>query len=274
MPSGADSGENRGSGGKSSGAMLSVVVPCFNEEKNLPVLVNRINQALGSAGIAGEIVLVNDGSRDGTGAVIDQLSRQFQNVRGVHHPVNRGIVEGWRSGLGASRGDLVLTTDADLQYAPEDVPALYREMIAGDWDLVQGWRRDREEPDRIRDFLSVGLSRILQWIFSMDLQDVKSGFICYKKDVFRDILDYRQEYFSFQSLVTVAAHFKGYRIRQVPITFFRRHAGESFIKRPLIFSLRAATDLPKAFYEYRIRKRRGLEGKGASTDVRHRGSLG
>jgi phenylacetate-CoA ligase len=242
--------------GTISGVTLSVVVPCFNEEKNLPVLVNRINQAMGSAGIPGEIVLVNDGSRDGTGAAIDLLSRQFQNVRAVHHPVNRGIVDGWRSGLAASRGDLVLTTDADLQYAPEDIPLLYREMVSGAWDLVQGWRRDREVPDRMRDLLSVGLSRMLQWMFSMDLQDVKSGFICYKKEVFRDILDYRQKYFSFQSLITVAAHFKGYRIQQVPITFFRRHAGESFIKRPLIFSLKAATDLPKAFYEYRLRRRR------------------
>jgi glycosyltransferase involved in cell wall biosynthesis len=170
--------------------------------------------------------------------------------------VNRGIVEGWRSGLAASKGDLVLTTDADLQYAPEDIPPLYREMVSGDWDLVQGWRKDREEPNYLRDVLSVGLSRILQWIFSMNLQDVKSGFICYKRQVFADILDYEQKYFSFQSLITVAAHFKGYRIRQVPITFFRRHAGESFIKRPVIFSLKAATDLPKAFYEYRIRKRR------------------
>jgi len=242
--------------GLKPGPTLSVVVPCFNEEKNLSVLVNRINQALGSAGISGEIVLVNDGSRDGTAAVIDQLARQFQNVRPVHHRLNRGIVEGWRSGLAASKGDLVLTTDADLQYAPEDIPPLYREMASGDWDLVQGWRKDREEPSYLRDVLSLGLSKILQWIFSMNLQDVKSGFICYKREVFADILDYKQKYFSFQSLITVAAHFKGYRIRQVPITFFRRHAGESFIKRPVIFSLKAATDLPKAFYEYRIRKRR------------------
>jgi glycosyltransferase involved in cell wall biosynthesis len=242
--------------GPPTGQTLSVVVPCFNEQKNLPILVNRINQAMGSAGIPGEIILVNDGSTDATGALGDQIARQFQNVRVVHHAVNLGIVEGWRSGLAASKGDFVLTTDADLQYAPEDIPALYREMVAGGCDLAQGWRRDREEPNWLRDALSLGLSRILQWVFSMDLQDVKSGFICYRRDVFRDILDYRMKYFSFQSLITVAAHFKGYRIRQVPITFFKRHAGESFIQRPLIFSLKAAGDIPKAFYEYRIRKRR------------------
>jgi glycosyltransferase involved in cell wall biosynthesis len=165
-------------------------------------------------------------------------------------------VAGWRSGLEASKGAWVLTTDADLQYAPEDIPILYQEMAAGDWDLVQGWRKDREEPNPLRDALSVGLSKLLQWVFSMDLQDVKSGFVVYRREVFRDILDFRMNYFSFQSLITVAAHFKGYRIRQVPITFFRRHAGESFIRRPLWFSIKAATDLPKAFYEYRIRKRR------------------
>jgi glycosyltransferase involved in cell wall biosynthesis len=233
-----------------------VVVPCFNEEKNLALLVNRTNQAMGSAGISGEIVLVDDGSRDGTGALVDLLARQFGNVRAVHHKVNRGIVEGWRSGLAASTGDWVLTTDADLQYAPEDIPALYRAMASGSWDLVQGWRKDREEPNAMRDTLSVGLSKILQWVFSMRLEDVKSGFVVYRRDVFRDVLDFKMRYFSFQSLITVAAHFKGYRIHQVPITFFRRHAGESFIRRPILFSLKAATDLPKAFYEYRIRKRR------------------
>ncbi len=247
--------ERVGAGG-SPGATLSVIVPCFNEEKNLPILVSRINQAMGRGLVPGEIILVNDGSRDGTGAVIDLLVRQFQNVRAVHHPANRGIVEGWRSGLAAARGEFVLTTDADLQYAPEDIPALYREMSSGRWDLVQGWRRDREEPNWLRDLLSAGLSRLLQWIFSMKLRDVKSGFVIYRKEAFRDILDFRQRYFSFQSLITVAAHFKGYRIHQIPITFFRRHAGESFIRRPLIFSLKAATDLPKAFFEYRIRKRR------------------
>ena len=242
--------------GGASGPTLSVIVPCFNEEKNLPLLVNRTNLTLGTEKIPGEIVLVNDGSRDGTGAVIDLLARQFQNVRTVHHEVNRGIVEGWRSGLAASSGEWVLTTDADLQYAPEDVPKLYREMETGRWDLVQGWRKDREDPSRMREVLSVGLSRMLQWAFSMDLEDVKSGFVVYRREVFSDILDFRQRYFSFQSLITVAAHFKGYRIHQVPITFYMRHAGESFIQRPFLFSLKAATDLPKAFYEYRIQKRR------------------
>src|SRR5262249_47109287 len=155
------------------GQTLSVVVPCFNEEKNLALLVNRINQAMGSASISGEIVLVNDGSRDGTGPLADLLARQFQNVRAGHHPVNRGIVEGWRSGLAASTGDWVLTTDADLQYAPEDIAVLYRAMASGNYDLVQGWRKDREEPNAMRDFLSVGLSKVLQWVFSMDLEDVK-----------------------------------------------------------------------------------------------------
>src|SRR5689334_2396223 len=87
---------------------LSVIVPCFNEEKNLPLLVNRINQSVGQAAIPAEIVLVNDGSRDATGSVIDRLAKQFDNIRPVHHPVNQGIVGGWRSGLKASTGTWVL----------------------------------------------------------------------------------------------------------------------------------------------------------------------
>ena len=233
---------------------LAVIVPCFNEERSLPHLVDRTHAALAAAGIRGEIVLVNDGSLDRTGAVIDGLAEQHDDVHAVHHPRNRGIVEGWRSGLAASTAKLVLTTDADLQYAPEDISTLYREARQGAWDLVQGWRQHRTEQAWLRDVLSGGLSVLLRWVFSMDLHDVKSGFVVYKREVFADILDFRMRYFSFQSLMTVAAHSKGYRIKQVPITFHERYAGQSFIRRPLIFSLKAATDIPKAIWEYRIGK--------------------
>src|SRR3989442_15328413 len=100
---------------------LSVLVPCFNEEGNLPELVERTERVFERRGIAGEVVLVDDGSRDGTAAQIEALAARFANVVGVHHPTNRGIPAGWRSGLEASRGRYVCTIDADLQYQPEAI---------------------------------------------------------------------------------------------------------------------------------------------------------
>jgi len=236
---------------------LSVVVPCYNEEENLRELVSRIVQAMADGGVEDyEILLVDDGSTDGTGRVIDELAGDFPPVVPVSHGENRGIVAGWRSGFQRSRGRVVLTTDADLQYAPEDIPLLHRECISGPWDLVQGWRKNYREKSLLRKLLSNGFSGILRLLFFLRLHDVKSGFIAYRREVLGDILDHRFNYFSFQSLPTVAAHFKGYRIKQVPITFHRRFAGASSIESPIIFSIRSALDLPKALVEYRFLKQR------------------
>jgi glycosyltransferase involved in cell wall biosynthesis len=236
---------------------LSVVVPCYNEEGNLRELVGRAVRAMADSGVEDyEILLVDDGSTDGTARVMGELAGEFSPVVPVHHAENRGIVAGWRSGFARSRGRVVLTTDADLQYAPEDIPLLYRECVDGPWDLVQGWRKKYREKSQLRKLLSNGFSVILKLLFFLPIHDVKSGFIAYRREVLEDILDYRFRYFSFQSLPTVAAHFKGYRMKQVPITFHQRFAGESSIERPIIFSIRSALDLPKALVEYRFLKQR------------------
>lgn len=236
---------------------LSVVVPCYNEEGNLRELVGRTVRAATDEGVgAFEILLVDDGSTDGTGPLIGELAAEFPQVVPVDHQENRGIVAGWRSGFERSKGRVVLTTDADLQYAPEDIPMLFRECDGGPWDLVQGWRKNYREKSLLRKLLSTGFSGILRLLFFLPLHDVKSGFIAYRRDVLEDILDYRFHYFSFQSLPTVAGYFKGYRIKQVPITFHQRFAGASSIERPIIFSIRTALDLPKALVEYRFLKPR------------------
>ena len=119
---------------------LSVIAPCYNEEGNLRELVNRLRTAFATKDIAGEIVLVNDGSTDDTASVVNQLAREHFNIVAVHHGTNRGIVAGWRSGLEASHGDLVCLIDADLQNLPEDVCRLYREIRVSGTDIVQGYR--------------------------------------------------------------------------------------------------------------------------------------
>lgn len=254
---------------------LSVVVPCYNEEENLRELVGRTVRAVAAEGIGSfEIMLVDDGSTDATGTVIGELAGEYPQVVPVRHQENRGIVAGWRSGFEMSKGRVVLTTDADLQYAPEDIPLLYRECDSGSWDLVQGWRKNYREKSLLRKLLSYGFSGILRLLFFLSLHDVKSGFIAYRREVLEDILDYRFRYFSFQSLPTVAAHFKGYRIKQVPITFHRRFAGASSIEWPIIFSIRTALDLPKALVEYRFLKPRRKKRPGPDSGNSSGGTSG
>jgi len=232
---------------------LSVVAPCYNEDGNLRELVNRLQTAFKTKSIAGEIVLVDDGSKDGTGALVDQLAGEHPNVIAVHHGTNRGIVAGWRSGLEASRGDLVCLIDADLQNLPEDVCRLYREIRISGADIVQGYR---SSVGRLRDsryFLSKTLNLILNTCFGMRLRDNKSGFIICRRAVLADILRHRLNYYYFQSLIMISAKSKGYTIREIETLFESRLVGRSFIPRvPVAMIYKVLLDNIKAIYEYRM----------------------
>jgi len=220
-------------------------------------LVERLGVAFDLHRTSTEVILVDDCSRDGTRAVIRQLvSARPGLVVGVFHDANRGITGGWRSGLGAARAPIVAIMDADLQYAPEDVPRLYQILKREGADIVQGWRIAHNFRSTYRYLLSLGFSFLLNRLFGTRLQDIKSGFLCTRREVFADILQTRYPYRFFQHFIVVNAASKGYRIRQEPILFWDRHAGESFIRSPLRFAARSLTDLPRAFWEFRVLSRR------------------
>lgn len=236
-------------------AELSVIVPCFNEEKNLPNLVERLGDAMRLGGIAAEIVLVDDCSRDKTAEVIRRLAIEHPGVKGVFHQVNQGIAGGWQSGLSAAQAPAVVIMDADLQYAPEDVPKLYRIWQREKPDIVQGWRIAHNFRATYRYVLSLGFSFFLNKLFGTNLRDIKSGFLCTTKEVFADMLKTNYAYRFPQHFLVVNAAAKGYTIRQEPVLFWNREAGESFITSPLRFSIRSLRDLPYAFVEFRLRRR-------------------
>jgi phenylacetate-CoA ligase len=236
---------------------LSVVAPCFNEAQNLRELVERLNQTFQRKRIAGEIVLVNDGSRDATGSVIDELARLNPNVVPVHHPVNRGIEAAWRSGLQAASGVYVCFIDADLQHLPEDVYRLLREIQLSNADLVQGYRSSVGRLKNSRYILSKGLNLILNVLFGMNMRDNKCGFVISRKEVLEDILAHRYRYRFFQTFITVSATAKGYTTRSIETLFESRLLGESFLARfPTRVVLWSFVDLMKGFVEFRLARKK------------------
>ena len=249
--------ETRAVPGKQPAVELSVIVPCYNEEGNLPELVDRAVRVFERRRIAGEIVLVDDGSRDGTGAQIAALAARHPCVVGVQHPTNLGIPAGWRSGFEHSHGRYVCTIDADLQYQPEAIALLYREMCFSGADLVQGWRSSLERQHDHRYLFSRGLDYLLRLAFAMPEYDVKSGFVLYRREVFEDILREAGRFHYFQHMITVVAKAKGYSIRQVETLFAERHAGQSFINDfPLKMMARTFVDIGRALVAYRVREPR------------------
>jgi phenylacetate-CoA ligase len=233
---------------------LSVIVPCLNEELNLPELTRRVLRTFEVGGFEGELILVDDGSTDRTAEVIRGLSAEHgPRVTGVFHPRNLGIAAGWKSGALAARGTLVATLDADLQYQPEDLLRLRRELYEHSVDIVQGFRSAvGREKDR-RYHLSRGLNTLLNTVFSMRLQDNKSGFVICAREVFLDVLDHRGSYAYFQSFIMVAAHAKGYSYKEVETIFEQRRQGTSFLEGMGAFraSARSLVDIGKAVVEYR-----------------------
>ncbi len=230
---------------------LSVIVPCWNEEGNVPELCARVLAVFEVGGLAGELVLVDDGSRDGTRAAIERAAGDGR-VRGVFHGENRGIAASWKSGLAAARGRLCAVMDADLQYQPEDLLRML-EGLDERVDVVQGWRSAVGRARGPRYYYSRGFNWLLNTVFAMDLEDNKSGFFLCRREVLADLLDYRGDYFYWQSFVMVAAKAKGYRCRQIEALFEERKQGRSFLDgRALEASAKSLVDVSKAVGEYRF----------------------
>jgi len=232
---------------------ISVVAPCYNEMENARVLTERLRQVFAKRNLHGEVVLVNDGSRDETGAVIDALAAEYDNVVAVHHPTNRGIAGAWQTGVDTSRGKYVCLIDADLQYLPEEVWRLYREIEASRADMVQGFRSTIERLRDSRYLYSKALDFLLNVSFGMSLQDNKSGFVIARRDTLSDILKHRFRYHYFNTFIAVAAKSKGYSIKEVETLFKNRNLGTSYIQGfPLKLIRRVILDIFKAFGEYNL----------------------
>lgn len=233
---------------------LSIIAPCFNEELNIPELTERVLLSLDTGKLNGELVLVDDGSLDGTAEVIRAYERQNpERVRGVFHRANRGMSEAWRSGVAAARGVSVTVIDADLQYQPEDVLRLYRTLMDSNVDVVQGCRSSVGRRKDKRFQLSRGFNVLLNTAFGMSLKDNKSGFVCCAREVMQDLMTYSGKYRYWQSFIMVAAHAKGYSYREVETLFEDRKQGVSYLDSgAYLASARSLVDVAKAIFEYRL----------------------
>ena len=232
---------------------ISVVVPCFNEAENVNELAERMGAVFESRGIDGELLLVDDGSTDHTGKLIDELASRHPFVKAIHHPRNMGMTAAWETGGRAASGRYVVVMDGDLQNLPEDVYRLYRERNYTNADIVQGWRSHIGRVRGSRYIMSVTLDRMLRTLFGMQTRDIKSGFFICDREIFLHILRRRFSYFYFQTLIMVSAHQKGYRIAQIETLFEDRKLGESFISNfPYRVILKSLVDLAKGFVEFRL----------------------
>ncbi len=165
---------------------LSVVIPLFNEEESLPELVAWIERVMKAHQFSYEIILVDDGSKDKSWKVIQALSAQHPEVKGVKFRRNYGKSAGLQVGFSHAQGDVVITMDADLQDSPDEIPDLYKMITTDGYDLVSGWKQKRFDPlsKTIPTKLYNAATRFMTGIV---LHDMNCGLKAYKNEVVKSV---------------------------------------------------------------------------------------
>ena len=197
---------------------VSVLVPAKDEAENLPDFVRLCDEALRGAGFTFEVVVVDDGSRDGSGAVLDRLRREYPFLSVVTHRRQRGIADALRSAGEAARGDIFVFYPADLQYLPEDIPALVRPILDGAADVVTGTKQGKYE----KAFVSSIYNGLCRWLFGVRVTDLNSV-KAYRREVM-DGVPLRPDWHRFMVVIAAA---DGYRLTARPVPLHPRRAGTS-----------------------------------------------
>jgi glycosyltransferase involved in cell wall biosynthesis len=197
---------------------VSVLVPAKDEAENLPEFVRLCSEALGPAPFSFEVIVVDDGSRDATADVLEQLRRQYPFLRTVTHRRQRGIADALRSAGDAARGDIFVFYPADLQYLPEDIPALVAPILAGDADIVTGTKQGRYE----KAFVSSVYNALCRWLFGVRVTDLNSV-KAYRRQVMLGV-PLRPDWHRYMVVIAVA---DGFRLTSQPVPLYPRRGGVS-----------------------------------------------
>lgn len=165
---------------------VSIVVPLFNEEESLPELVAWIDKVCHQEQLTYEVLLIDDGSTDGSWPVVSKLSKQYEGVKGIKFRRNYGKSAALNVGFEHAEGDVVITMDADLQDSPDEIPELYRMIMQEQYDLVSGWKKKRYDPIS-KTLPSKFFNGITRMISGIQLNDFNCGLKAYKRQVIKSI---------------------------------------------------------------------------------------
>ena len=165
---------------------ISVVVPLLNEEESLPELEAWIRRVMEANDFSYEILMIDDGSTDNSWAVIQNLHQINPCVKGIKFRRNYGKSAALHTGFQATKGDVVITMDADLQDSPDEIPGLYKMITEDGFDLVSGWKKKRYDPF-IKNFTSKFFNGVTRWISKIKLHDFNCGLKAYKSRVVKNI---------------------------------------------------------------------------------------
>ena len=197
---------------------VSVLVPAKDEAENLPVFMEQAEAAFRNAAHRYEVVVIDDGSVDDTWNVLQQLAAKYPFLRVARHAMRRGIADALRTGYLHSRGSVLVFYPADLQYKPEDIPRIVAPILAGESDMVAGYKEGKYE----KAFVSGIYNRLSRSLFHVRVRDLNSV-KAYRREVM-DALPNRPDWHRY---MVVMASASGFLVSEVPVPLYPRNAGQS-----------------------------------------------
>ncbi|MEZ5964987.1 MAG: glycosyltransferase family 2 protein [Planctomycetota bacterium] len=201
---------------------VSVVVPLYNEVENLEALYDALTWALGTSDRRYELVLVDDGSHDGTPELLRSIAGRDPHVRAVLFARNQGQTAAMAAGFAHARGELVVTMDGDLQNDPADIGRLLAELEKG-FDIVCGWRRFRKDRFATRLLPSKVANKIISWVTGVAIHDTGCSLKAYRSWVPRSL----ELYSDMHRFIAALAAGVGARVSEIPVRHHPRRFGKS-----------------------------------------------
>jgi glycosyltransferase involved in cell wall biosynthesis len=201
---------------------LSIVVPVYNEIESLPALHGMLSAALETLPQSYEIVFADDGSKDGSATALDQLAATDARIRVVHLRRNYGQTAAIMAGIQHSGGAVIITMDADGQNDPDDIAGLMAKLDEG-FDVVSGWRRQREDNALSRKLPSMIANRLISILLGVPLHDYGCTLKAYRREVIEDVRLYGE----MHRFIPIYAFWEGARVTELPVQHHARKFGRS-----------------------------------------------
>ena len=212
----------RSNAGDSGSPDLSIFLPVFNEEPNLRPLHEKLNAALAQLGRTAEIIYVDDGSSDGSLKILKEIAAQDARVRVIAFRRNYGQTPAMAAGIHAARGEVLIPMDADLQNDPADIQRLLEKIDEG-YDVVSGWRKNRQDPLITRKIPSQMANWLISKIGGVPLHDYGCSLKAYRRESLEDV----QLYGEMHRFIPIYASWSGARVTEIPVEHHARTMGKS-----------------------------------------------
>lgn len=203
---------------------VSVIIPLFNEKESLPELVEWIEKVVSKEGWTHEIIMVDDGSRDGSWEEIKSLSSMYPAIKGISFRRNYGKSAALFCGFESAEGRVVFTMDADLQDSPDELPEMYRMVVNDGYDIVSGWKQMRQDNKLTKNLPSKLYNATARKITGINLHDMNCGLKAYKNEVVKNI----EVYGEMHRYIPYLAKNAGFeKIGEKPVHHQKRKYGKS-----------------------------------------------